>query len=470
MASFNWSMLFAILGTAFTTGVVLMPLTLLIATSILRQRRSPASSVLWLATVLMLPFVGIPLYWLFGSRKIRRIAQEKPRVELSVPDPAAAAATQPATASAPGRMREEGITQGNALHFHASGEEAFADVMAAIDAARRSIHIQTYQLKADATGRAVLDRLTKRAGEGIEVRLLVDGLGSFHVARGPLRRLRKAGGQVAFFMPVWRITLANRSNLRNHRKIAVFDGTRVIAGGRNLAHEYLGPDADGKRWADLSFALQGPAAAHYDEVFRYDWAFATREQLAAPAADGAGIRAGEAVVQVVPSGPDVADDDLFKGILSFIFAAKHRIWIATPYFLPNEMLTEALAIAAERGVDVRIIIPERSDQWLADLARGQVLRELCKWGCKIHLYRPSMLHAKAVLVDGVTATVGSANFDARSMFLNFEVSSVVHSAPEVRAVETWLEGILLGTTPFAGRVGSTRDTLEGVARLIAPML
>lgn len=303
------------------------------------------------------------------------------------------------------------------------------------------------------------------------MRLLVDGLGSFHVARGPLRRLRKAGGQVAFFMPVWRITLANRSNLRNHRKIAVFDGTRVIAGGRNLAHEYLGPDADGKRWADLSFALQGPAAAHYDEVFRYDWAFATREQLAPPVADGAGIRAGEAVVQVVPSGPTSRTTTSSRASCPSSLRPSTGSGSATPYFLPNEMLTEALAIAAERGVDVRIIIPERSDQWLADLARGQVLRELCKWGCKIHLYRPSMLHAKAVLVDGMTATVGSANFDARSMFLNFEVSSVVHSAPEVRAVETWLEGILLGTTPFAGLgVGSTRETLQGVARLIAPML
>src|SRR6516162_2679264 len=134
-----------------------------------------------------------------------------------------------------------------------------------------------------------------------------------HMSRRPLRRLRRAGGRVAFFQPIWRLTLLNRSNLRDHRKIAVFDGERVFAGGRNLANEYLGSKPDAKRWADLSFVLEGPAVAHYGEIFRYDWAFARREKLAAAAAPEAAQREG-AVMQVVPSGPDVADDGLFAGI------------------------------------------------------------------------------------------------------------------------------------------------------------
>ena len=255
-------------------------------------------------------------------------------------------------------------------------------------------------------------------------------------AATPPTELKRAGAKTAFFLPVWRITLLNRSNLRDHRKIAVFDGVRVFAGGRNLADEYLGQKPNPKRWADLSFVLEGPAAAHYEEIFRYDWAFATGEKLApmtAPAELAAGP--GNAVIQVVPSGPDVADDSIFAGMLSFIFAARQRVWIVTPYFIPNEMLAEALEIAVRRGVDVRVIVPEKSDQILVDLARGPYLRDLKALGSAPLLYTPSMIHGKAVLVDDVAAAIGSANFDARSMFLNFEVTSIVHSAPEVREVE-----------------------------------
>jgi cardiolipin synthase len=289
------------------------------------------------------------------------------------------------------------------------------------------------------------------------------------MARRPLRRLRRAGGRVAFFQPIWRLTLLNRSNLRDHRKIAVFDDERVFTGGRNLANEYLGSKPDAKRWADLSFVLEGPAVAHYGEIFRYDWAFASGEKLAPSAAPE--IARGEGtVMQVVPSGPDVTDDGLFAGILSFIFAAKRRLWIVTPYFLPNEMLAEALQIAVQRGVDVRIVVPKKSDQILVNLARGQYLRDLVTLNAKILFYTPGMVHAKAMLVDDVAAAVGSANFDSRSMFLNFEVSSVIHSADEVAAVERWIEKLMVATCPMAATVGRGRDTIEGVARLIAPML
>ena len=175
-------------------------------------------------------------------------------------------------------------------------------------------------------------------------------------------------------------------------------------------------------------------------------------------------------MQVVPSGPDVTDDQLFAGILSFIFAVKERLWIVTPYFLPNEMLAEALQIALQRGVDVRIIVPQKSDQVLVDLARGQFLRDLAALNCKILLYTPGMVHAKAILVDEAAAAVGSANFDSRSMFLNFEVSSIIHSAAEVRAVAAWIEGLMRFTQPLSGKVGSGRDTIEGIARLVTPML
>jgi len=465
-----WSLGFALAGTVVAVGILMMPFALLVVAGILRQRRSPASSLTWLMAILLLPLIGIPLFWLFGSRKFKRIAQAKDPVQLTAVEPAAGAAPQTNAAQAAAHLGSERITRGNRLKFHDGGEDAYADLMALIDSAKRSIHIETYVLKADETGNAILERLIARSKEGIEVRLLLDGFGSFHMERRSLRKLRRAGGKVAFFLPIWRLTLLNRSNLRDHRKIAVFDGERVFAGGRNLADEYLGPKPNSKRWADFSFVLDGPAAEHYGEIFRYDWAFASREKLTSPDQPQNAPRHGDAIMQVVPSGPDVSDDELFAGILSFIFSARHRLWIVSPYFLPNEMLAEALQIALQRGVDVRVVVPERSDQVLVDLARGQFLRDLCALKCKVLLYTPGMVHAKAMLVDDIAAAVGSANFDSRSMFLNFEVSSIIHSPTDVRAVEAWIEKLMTQTRAMDTKVGTRRDTIEGIARLVAPML
>src|SRR5581483_6676751 len=399
MFSSAWSLSFAIAGTVVAVGILMMPFALLVVAGILRQRRSPASSLAWLMAILLLPLVGIPLFWLFGSRKIKRIAQAKPPVHLTAVESEAGAATHPDVTMAAAHLGSDSITRGNRLKFHDGGEDAFGDLIALIDGAQRSIHIETYVLKADASGNAILDRLMARAKEGVDVRLLIDGFGSFHMRRRPLRRLRRAGGKVAFFLPIWRLTLLNRSNLRDHRKIAVFDGERVFAGGRNLANEYLGPRPDPKRWTDFSFVLEGPAAAHYGEVFDFDWAFASRQKPASREPRQITAPQGSAIMQVVSSGPDVLGDGLFAGVLSFIFAAKRRLWIVSPYFLPNEMLAEALQIALGRGVDVRIIVPEKSDQRLVDLARGQFLRDLHAQKCKVLLFTPGMVHAKAMLVD-----------------------------------------------------------------------
>ncbi len=466
----GWGLSAGIVGLIMASGIILMPLALLVVAGIIRKRRAPASSVGWLISILVFPLIGLPLFWFFGSRKIDRIAKTKPQVVLT-PEPVAKALPQatPESALAAEHLGPEGITHGNFFKFHDGGEDSFADLIALIDTAKTSIHIQTYVLKPDATGTAVMERLIARAKEGLEVRLLIDGFGSFHMARSALRQLKRAGGKTAFFLPIWRISLLNRGNLRNHRKIAVFDNQRVFAGGRNLADEYLGPKPSETRWADFSFVLDGPAAAHYDEIFLSDWEYSSKEKLQAPTPATVKTKDG-AIVQVVPSGPDVSKDELFEGILSFIFAAKTRIWIVSPYFIPNEMLAQALEIALQRGVDVRVIVPEKSDQFLVDLARGQYLRDFAALKCKVLLYTAGMVHAKAMLVDDVAAAVGSANFDSRSMFLNFEVSSVIHSLPEIRAVEAWIERLSVQTRPMETAVASRRDTLEGLARLIAPIL
>ena len=207
--------------------------------------------------------------------------------------------------------------------------------------------------------------------------------------------------------------------------------------------------------------------ATYAALFRSDWSFASRAAL--PLAGGVPEAAGDACVQVVPSGPDVAEDALFDLVLSLAFSARERLWMVTPYFVPDEALERALAVAARRGVDVRLVVPDPSNHRLADLARAPSLRELDAAGVRVLRHTGGMVHAKALVSDG-TALVGSANLDLRSLFLNAEAALVLYGAAEADAVAGWIER--LGAASVAGVVeaGARRQLVEGVARLVGPLL
>ena len=252
---------------------------------------------------------------------------------------------------------------------------------------------------------------------------------------------------MAFFLPVIHRPFRGRTNLRNHRKIAIADGQRVIAGGTNIASEYIGPTPKPGRWRDLSFLLEGPAVRHYEEVFRMDWAFATGEQLAIHPESGRPVAGnGESTtVQVVPSGPDVPGDPLYDAILSAAFAAKSRLWFVTPYFVPDDALAQALSLSAHRGIDLRILMPARSNHLMADLVRGTYLRDIQEAGGKILLYTKGMVHAKLMIMDDELAMVGSANIDMRSLYLNYETAMFIYSPNDVFAAESWVQGLAADT-------------------------
>ena len=272
------------------------------------------------------------------------------------------------------------------------------------------------------------------------VRLLLDDVGSWRVRRRFLAPLIEAGAQVAYFMPMLHIPFRGRANLRNHRKLVIVDGRIALAGGMNLAWPYIGPPGSPDLWRDLSMVVEGPAVSELEALFASDWRFTTgRDPTRAgrPGPDPGPPGMESSVVQVVASGPDVAGDPLYESLLALIFAARDRIWIVTPYFVPDEMLARALTLAARRGVDVRLIVPERSNHMTADLARAGYLRDLHKAGGRVLLYTPVMLHAKAVVFDDQLAVIGSANMDMRSLFLNYEVALYVSSPAQVDEVAAW---------------------------------
>jgi cardiolipin synthase len=455
--------------TFFVAMVLAVVLMIAVLASLIRQRRSPGSTIAWVLLIVFVPPLGLPLYLTFGGRKFNSIAAAKSRIDLKPDAPRATDGWGPIGDKLLTSYGIAAPATGNSVRLHANGEEAFADLIRLIDGAERSICIQTYEMMNDAAGKIIVEHLAAQAKRGVKVRLLLDGLGALRMSRLALWKLRRAGASTAFFLPVWRLMFINRSNLRNHRKIAVFDDARVFAGGRNLTTRYLGPAPDPKRWQDFSFVLEGPSVADYGKIFRYDWFFATREQIEA-AAPPAPAAASGGTVQVVPSGPDVADDPLYAAILSSLYMAESRAWIVTPYFVPNDVMVQALTVAAKRGVDVRVIVPAKSDQYTPDYARGPSLRAVKDAGVKVLLYTPGMVHAKILVIDDKLAMAGSANFDSRSMFLNFESMALMYSPAEIAGVAAWVETLAARSVPGGEPVGTFRDTAESVAYLLTPLL
>ena len=443
---------------------------IVLAAHILRQKRSTSGTIAWLLIIVFAPYIGVPLYLMFGGRKLGREARRKGFIGLRPLDSIPLDSASPLDKI----LRTYGVpgaTDANRITFCPDGQVGYKALVDLIENAEKSIHIAIFVFVLDDVGRDIFDRLVRRASEGLDVRLMVDDLGSLHTSNRKLKKLVKTGGKVAHFMPVVHIPFRGMTNLRNHRKIVVVDEQKVMTGGTNIAKEYIGPtDFDG-RWLDLSFILEGPEVELYSTVFRSDWKFATGQDMDAPSPQNQKIMQGDgggAVLQLVPSGPDMRGDMLYDAILSSVFAARKRIWIVTPYFVPNDTLSESLLLACRRGVDVRILVPHRSNHALTNMVRGSYLRALQKAGAAIYQH-PKMVHAKVMIFDD-TAMLGSSNFDIRSLFLDYEVSMFIYSRPEVQSIEKWVEDLRLGCSEGVKKVSAFRDLCEGAARLLAPLL
>ena len=454
---------------AHLAAVIGASLSILALAHMLRQRRSPSSTAAWFLVIIVVPYLGVPLFLMFGGRKLRRRADAKDDLGLTARD----AIPLEKSNYVDRTLRLYGIpgaTAGNRMMLCATGGEGLQAMLRLIDEAVRSIHVETFIFSHDEVGQNVLHRLAKRAAEGMEVRLLVDGVGSLKTPRHFYSPLIQAGGKLAVFNPVLHIPFLRRTNLRNHRKIAVADGHRALAGGMNISDDDMFATLKPGTWQDLSFVVEGPAAWHFDQVFCSDWKFAIGEDLEG-AADlpPSGLPDG-AVLQVVPSGPDVANDPLLDTILMSIFSARQRVWIVTPYFVPDDAVAQALLVACHRGIDVSIVVPEKSNHVLADFARGSFLRDIEQAGGTIWQYKPGMLHAKLVIVDHEVAMVGSANIDMRSLLLNFEIMQFVYSKTEIDALEAWVCRLVQDSKAGMSAVGAVREIIEGLTRIIEPQL
>ena len=443
---------------------------------LMSERKQPGNTFAWLFAIAFVPYIGVPLYLMFGGRKLKQLARGKARLCPTVPN----APRSPAAASPLARiLSTNGASQplgGNKVQLLTTGEESFAGLERGILEAKHTIHLMTFILGRDAVGRRIVGLLAQRAREGVKVRLLLDSLGCFATSGSFCRPLREAGGEVVKFMPVVPLQTRGSANLRNHRKIAVIDHRIGALGGRNLAQEYMGPTPLRRRWRDFGAIIEGPAVRLLNEIFLADWAFASGQSLARlqkELPEEILAAAGDSELQIVASGPDVEGDPLYEGILSLVQQAERSVWIVTPYFIPDEVLYRSLLLQARAGIDVRLVVPARSNHPITDLARRYYLRGLQAAGVKVLLYQPGMNHAKMLLTDERIGLFGSANMDLRSLFVNFEIGAVTYSPTEAKHMSRWMHEVFALSKPM-GESRRERRLMpkigEEIARLLAPLL
>ncbi len=437
---------------------------------LLTQRKKPSSTIAWTLTLVLLPYLGILLYMIFQDRKLNKIIQNMHEIKLQESD----FAVDVVGSKTEHLLRANGMaaaTGNNSFALCTDGVDAYEKLCRLLEGAKNSIYISTYIFGRDAVTKYILAILAQKAQEGLEVKLLIDAFGSQTLEIFPqsLRHLKEAGGEYHFFMSMLKHPMNSKLNLRNHRKMIVVDGEKVMSGGINISQEYLREIDSQGLWMDLSFILEGSAAKHYAEIFRYNWETELQSTLKTYHDNQNSVR-GDAIVQVVPSGPDVDRDALYEAYLSEIYEAKEKIWIVTPYFAPDSSLMDALIVARHRGVEIKIITPKVSDNFLVDISCSGFLRDLEKEQVEILFYKDKMMHAKAFLVDQQCAVLGSSNFDARSFFYNFEVVSFLYSKEDILQVEVWIERLFSSCEQGVGKGGRVRILVENFFKIFAPAL
>jgi cardiolipin synthase len=444
---------------AFVLAGLLVYLT---STKLSHQHRHPSAAFAWVLIMVLLPYLGMPLYFLFGLRK-----DPRPKAPLKRPTPIPAEAAPTWVQSLLDALALPAPTRNTRVRFQPDGQSSLKVMFELIGSATRDIELCTFILGNDAIARSLSDALVKAAKRGVKVRVLLDDVGSWWVSRSLLRSLRREGVAVQLFMPVFSNIRRGRVNLRNHRKLLVVDGERVWGGGRNLAAEYFTDQGQHKAWTDLSFVVEGPLAKQAQDLYEQDWQAASRTVVHANTQMNQviGPESGP-VAQWIPSGPDHADDTIYALLLASAYRAEQRIVLITPYFVPDDSLLAAWCMACRRGVEVTLLIPHRSNHRLADVAREPSLRELMKAGGKVVLF-PHMLHAKAVILDEDLALCGSVNLDGRSLFLNYELTTAFYGQAEINWLSQWaLQLISQGQLARSTTPSAARELIEGLVRIV----
>jgi cardiolipin synthase len=468
-------------------GAIILALNLAATGHILVHKRDVRAAIAWVGVVWLVPIIGSILFAALGLNRIRRRATElqraRRRLPLSTPRDTAIArigtdATVPTSFAPMARLGEamsgRPLLTGNSVTALHNGDEAYPQMLAAIESARHSVALASYIFADDDAGRPFIAALARAVARGVEVRVLIDGVG-VRYTRPPVHvALRAAGVRAELFLPGIRDAGLGFFNLRSHRKVLTVDGRLAFAGGINIQARNVHAAKPPRMVRDLHFRLEGPIVGQLQEVFAEDWAFTTRELLDGPQWFPTLLTAGRTTMRAFSDGPDGDLEILRTVLLGALATARESVRIVTPYFLPDQGLISALTVAALRGVRVDIVLPARVNipmvQWAATAQLWQVLRP----GCRVYYTPLPFDHTKLLVVDRAWALFGSSNWDPRSLRLNFELDVECYDPELAERLDEEVRSRIASATEITladvdGRA-QWKKILHGAARLMAPYL
>ncbi len=416
---------------------------------IISENRNPIKTITWIMVLIFLPIIGLIIYAFFGqdytkrrrtiSKRMYSKIKTRPLAELNTSELIQYPALHIDLIKLLRNANQAHLLDGSSVEFFVAGRDKFDALFRDIDKATQHIHIEYYIWDDDVVGNILKGLLIKKSAQGVKIRIIVDAVGSWRVKEKFYEQMRSAGIEVEEFMKVKFPMLTSHANYRNHRKIVVIDGKIGYIGGMNVADRYINGPPWGN-WRDTHIRIEGKGVQGLQSVFLIDWFMVSKSLITARKYFPPLESYGDNLMQIVSSGPYSAAREIMRGFLQAIFNAKSYIYIQTPYFIPPDSLFEALISATIRGVDVRLMVPRRSDSLLVQLASRSYFKRLMMAGVKIYFYEPGFMHSKLTVIDDSLTLIGSANFDVRSFEQNLEVEAFIYNeATAVRGREIFIE-------------------------------
>ena len=478
---------------SITTSTILLLNIIFALYVVFREKRDPASTWAWLLVLFFIPVLGFVLYLNLG--------QDLSRIHLFQWDDKRKIKKEKLLREQEKEIQEETflyrhdyikkhrdliymllnsneslLSQNNSVTVFTDGKEKFRSLIKDIQDAKHFIHMQYYIIKNDDLGKEVLNELTKKAKQGIKVRVLYDELGSRNLRKKAFRELIEAGGEVEVFFPSKFHLINVRMNYRNHRKLVIIDGTIGYVGGFNIGNEYLGLNRKFGYWRDTHLRVAGQAVYDMQIRFILDWNQASHRNDIAynPSLFPAPENEGSVVMQIVTSGPDSPWEEIKSGYIKLIMSARNSIMIQSPYFIPDASVMEALRIACLSGKEVSLMIPNKPDHAFVYWATLSNMAELLKAGANVYIYNNGFIHAKTIVIDEEICTVGTANMDVRSFKLNFEVNAFIYDrGVSSKLAEAFRKDILLSERLTLEKYNNRSFLIkckESISRLLSPIL
>lgn len=452
------------------------------------ERKDPSTTWAWLMIMIVLPGLGFIIYLLLGQNFSRaRLFKEKKEFDTIKRRELSKDFTSKEHEHIGGEKYLDLIrmnythsgakcTYNNEVDVYYNGVDKFAQLIKDLKNAKKFIHIQYYIIRPDRLGKKIMSILEEKAAEGVEVRFLVDSMGSYKVTRRSLRNFTKNGGKFEIFFPGIFPHVNTRINYRNHRKMVVIDGEYGYIGGFNVGDEYINENKHIGFWRDTHIRIRGEAVNDLTNRFLLDWCYASGEEIEdfSKFYPKNPIRDGDIAIQIVTSGPDHNEEYIKNAYMKMINNAKKYVYLETPYFVPDSPMLEALKLSALSGVDVRLIIPGKPDHIFMKWAASAYIGDLLNAGAKVYLYQNGFIHAKTIVADGKVCTVGTANMDMRSYSLNFEVNAFIYDDRVANNLETQffkdIEDCKVMTKEEYDKRSITLRIRESIIRLISPIL